>query len=87
MGKQIDATEEVKLINTLTNETNESVENIEWDDISFEAIIEGYPELKSYNKRDYLWLANKNSSSSVQYMPDGILKPLKYRKYKDRQNN
>ena len=31
--------------------------------------------------------ADRTSSSSVQYMPDGILKPLKYRKYKDRQNN
>ena len=78
--------EKVKLINTLTDETNESVENIKWDDISFETIIEGDPELKSYNKRDYLWFANRTSSSSVQYMPDEILKPKNYRKYKDRQN-
>jgi hypothetical protein len=32
------------------------------------------------------WFANRTSSSSVQYMPDGILKPKNYRKYKDRQN-
>ena len=70
----------------ITDETNENVENIEWDDISFETIIEGDPELKSYNKRDYLWFANKNNNSPVQYMPDGILKPIKYRKYKDRHN-
>ena len=38
------------------------------------------------NWRDYLWFANKNSSSSVQYRPDGILKPKNYKKYKDRQN-
>jgi hypothetical protein len=25
--------------------------------------------------------------SSVQYMPNGILKPKKYKKYNDRQNN
>jgi hypothetical protein len=87
MGKQIDATEKVKLINALTDETNESVENIEWGDISFETIVEGDAELKSYNKRDYLWFANKNSNSAVQYMPDEILKPKNYKKYKDRQNS
>ena len=32
------------------------------------------------------WFANKNSSSAVQYMPDEILDPNNYRKYKDRQN-
>ena len=70
-----------------TDETNESVENIEWGDISFETIVEGDAELKSYNKRDYLWFANKNSNSAVQYMPDEILKPKNYKKYKDRQNS
>ena len=87
MGKQIDPKEKVKLINTLTTETNESLEKNEWDDVSIETTIEGDPELKSYNKRHYLWFANKNNNSTVQYMPDGILRPIKYRKYKDRHNN